>query len=158
MYPTITIANYVILIGISRKHYVNADKLNKILYFLDACYIYETNGTSLFEETFKRWESGPVLYSLMIHFRENPSEAIIHPIDRDQYDPRVIDPEIREMIRHVYDNIGNYTVKQLKQMILSEDIFEKYSSQIISKTAPDITAAEMYKYFSKHSVDRIWED
>lgn len=158
MYPTLTIANYVILIGISRKRYVNADKLNKILYFLDACHLYETNGTALFEETFKRWEDGPVLYSLMIHFRENPSEAIMHPIDRDQYDPQVIDPEIREMIRHVYDNIGNYSVKQLKQMILSEDIFEKYSSQIISKTAPDITAGEMYQYFNSHSVDRIWED
>ena len=44
MYPTLTIANYVILIGISRKRYVNADKLNKILYFLDACHLYETKG------------------------------------------------------------------------------------------------------------------
>lgn len=126
IYDADTIADYVIWYAKQKNDYsVNNIKLQKVLYFLQAEFLIETDH-ELFYDDIEAWDFGPVVPSVYYRFRiQGTCHILMHDEDLE-IAPKLIRKEDRKIIDPVLDMLQPYSAYQLSDITVNQAVWKKY--------------------------------
>ncbi|MEB4800561.1 DUF4065 domain-containing protein [Acinetobacter soli] len=146
-YSALEVANYIVWY-VNNNHLGSLTplKLHKILYYVSTTYVKET-GYLLFDESFEKWQYGPVVKSVYHNFKNFGISHIDEPIDLIQVDPSSIlgfkkvkfshekfsnDYEFLKIANTVIETLVNRKAFDLVEMTHMESAWKRFESKILS--------------------------
>lgn len=170
LYDPMDIANYLVVLAKENGKTITNLKLQKILYFVNAKYLVDNQGTPLMKEKFQRWAYGPVMYNVYSSFRDrgaDPIEETVGTFELNQTNPFAskfkpfnedeIDDGVKSVTKYVFCSLIDVNPFDLVKFTHEESLWSDYEKQIDERDAPDYTDDEIYKYFKENPTKRIWE-
>jgi uncharacterized phage-associated protein len=136
-YDANVIAKYVIKIAHDHGDDVTPLKLQKLLYYIQGCYL-AVCGRPAFDENILAWKHGPVIYSVYAAYRNFKGSTI----DRPNSIPDISDID-KEIISEIYKKYRGYSAAQLV------DKTHKEAPWVNSDTNDVITMDSIQDYFSR---------
>ena len=144
------ISDYILWYCYQKQYYVNAFKLQQILYFLQAEFLV-THKTPLFEEKIEAVDWGIKIKPIYDKYRIFGSALIPYIEDSDitlAYFELTINPEDIEDIDGIIDIVGPYDWQQLRKIICKQDpwFFTYYHFE-----DKEIPYSRIYNFFCERS-------
>ncbi|CAH1856201.1 Panacea domain-containing protein [Convivina praedatoris] len=168
-YKSIDIANFIVSLGIDAKAPVTNLKLQKIMYFLNAAYLVESN-QPLIDDQFSRWAYGPVIESIYAIFKSYGAMSIKAPVPKVSYsenDPfsfktepfseDIIHKDDRQRIKQMFDVLNNFKAFQLVNLTHEEPLWLDYQDAIEKYSAPKYDNNDIRDYFINNELQQIWK-
>lgn len=135
-YSAITIANYVIYYSKKRKLEMNNLKLQKILYYIQSCFLVE-KGYSIFGDQIEKWKLGPVVPSVYHEFKGYGRSQIDEPTSYIEY------TEV--------DGEGSFEIKEF-----NEDDIDLETRQLLDDTIEKLSKFETFELVKKTHEHTSW--
>jgi uncharacterized phage-associated protein len=129
MYDVQLVAEHVIAYEYSLDHLPNNLRLQKLLYFIQAQFLFR-KGEPCFEEDLEAWMFGPVVPSVYNRYKKYGSNAIPAP---DMTNNAGIKPEDLAMIRGVVEQLRSHSDQNLLYMTRGQDPWIHAQNGIITK-------------------------
>lgn len=165
-YSAIAIANLIIKIASEYSRTVTNLQLQKILYFLQAYFLIETN-EPLINSKFSRWPYGPVIKEVYHIFSSYGASAINVTDMKDNI--LLANLEIEEINSNIFGkheiNVKKFIIKlidkvpwELVELTHEQSIWKQYESEILRYEAPDYSNAEIVLEFKNNTEYQIWKN
>lgn len=146
------ISDYILWYCNQKQYYVNAFKLQQILYFLQAEFLV-AHATSLFEDKIEAVDWGIKIKPIYDEYKIFGSALIPYIEDSDitlSYFESIIDPKDIEEIDSIIDIVGPYNWQQLREIICKQDPWHFTYYYCKNK---EIIRSRIYSFF--YEKDRI---
>ena len=130
MYDAQLIAEHVIAHEYKLGRLTNNLRLQKLLYFIQAQFLFY-KGEPCFEEEIEAWDFGPVVPSVYKRYEKYGSCAI--PAPGDTTSPTSIKPEDLGLIRNIVERLRSYSDQTLLSITMGQDPWIRAHSRIITK-------------------------
>lgn len=167
--PAMSVANFVIQRALDEKTPISNLHLQKILYYLQAFYLVQTEGSApIIDANFSRWPYGPIIKEVYYAYNQFGA-AFITEISQGEQDifSEVQSEELPQMSK---SDLGEYEVEviqflkrlfirtpwDLVELTHSQSIWSDYEDEIKTFSAPDYTNEDIYHQFVKNPGDQIW--
>lgn len=143
MYDVLLIAQYVIRHCIDNGIFISNLKLQKILYFIQAEFLVDSDGRRLcFSEAIEAWNFGPVVPEVYHEYKIYGSANI--PGTRGAFG--MIQPHDRELIDAIVDECAQYSASKLVEITHHQRPWiEAFSNGRSSEILPQ----KIYSYFAE---------
>lgn len=156
MYKVLDICRYVINYSNLNLNGISNLKLQKILYFIQAQFLIETN-KPCFEEKIEAWNFGPVIPEAYLEFERFGASNIplistyleydknnLWNAEIKTFDKNVILNKHRTMINNILDIFSNYSATDLLELTHNQS---PWKEAYIPKERKEITVNSIKKYF-----------
>lgn len=173
MNKAVFIANYIIQYCNDQGYEINNLKLQKILYFLQARFLFETNQLC-FLDTIEKWQYGPVVPNVYHEFKSFGAYSISNDgivneiislrgsnsgkleVNIEVYDSASING--RDRIENTVDALNSYSAFELVDLTHKHLIWKNFEKDINAGVQHiSYTNDELREYFANHKEARIWE-
>ncbi|PAF46248.1 hypothetical protein BKH46_08390 [Helicobacter sp. 12S02634-8] len=132
----IDVARYFVTLNdMEYKEELSKSKVQELLYYAQGYYL-ALYGEPLFEEEIEAWKEGLVVYKVFARFKK---EEVFIPAEKfrmTKKEVESIEPRKRELIRDVFDLIGQYSDWKLREKIpefLWKSAYQEGINNVISK-------------------------
>lgn len=147
VHSAVDVANYIVNYCIDREHPVSNLKLQKLLYYVQAASLVNSN-TSIFSDEISAWKYGPVVEPVYHKFKIYVDKSITEKVtergmfllenDQEVYDPSALfSDDEKTLISKVIDSYDNYTaigmVKKTHKEDPWKDAYDKGNDYIRTK-------------------------
>ncbi|KZE38952.1 hypothetical protein AV656_08620 [Bhargavaea cecembensis] len=172
-YPVNDIADFVIEYANSKGNPVNNLKLQKILYYLEARFLFEGKGV-LFDEPIEKWRYGPVIPEVYHRFKHYGAEDInrvpvqfnfMSLLDESDESPNTdlsvgegISPDDKKLVEETVNQLLSYNPFKLVNETHKHPAWRNFESHILSGGRNlQYTDDEILEDFSHNPSFRLWE-
>jgi uncharacterized phage-associated protein len=145
-----TVADYICWKFISAGDNINVAKLHKLLYFVQAWHMVNTN-KSLFEEDFEAWSHGPVCKSIYDRYERKTPTTI--PLQKKNLDLKALEAlpdDVKNHIDNVLKDYGELSFLKLEEVIHEHDLAFKKAREGLTPTKQSnnkISKEDIYEFF-----------
>lgn len=168
MLNSIDIANYFVKTSIKQNIIINNLKLQKLLYYFYAKHLLK-NQKNPFDESFEKWQYGPVLPSVYHNYKqyygadieEVPDRYIfdenINSFKRIKFDDSEIPKDIRSEIDSFVFNLRNYDAFELVERTHRHDDWKNDEEKIQAGFQHIVYDDNVtVDFFKKHIEEQLW--
>lgn len=142
-YSALDIAKYIVNYGKENDEITNL-KLQKLLYFIEAKFMKENSGESLFYDQLEAWDYGPVVKEVYSYYKGNGNRPISVAFN---YPPEVeIIPKDGNFIEEVVNHFRNTDQWDLVDRTHKEDPWKIYYKPGIKPVIPKKAVRDYYRY------------
>jgi uncharacterized phage-associated protein len=151
MYNALDVGRYIINYCNEKEYCINNLKLQKILYFIQAWYLYRFN-KPCFRDSIEAWSFGPVipkvyrefkrfgccdLYKITTYYEVNNNNFWLSKTI--EFNNDIIEEDDKEIINAIIDKLSNYSATTLTEITLKQDpwkyAYKKDDANIISNSS-----------------------
>ena len=175
MLKSMDIADYFITKANDMGHPLDNLRLQKYLYYFEAMMLVEA-GNSLIEESFEKWQYGPVLPSVYYEYKQFGNADILKPMEHfiiedwdnlefkeTTFDILKFENEItsreKELIEQLIQTLNSYRTFELVNMTHEHDEWRNSEKDILSGTRHLVYDQEKIKeYFEQNPKAQIWKN
>jgi len=111
-YTSSQIANYFLRKGEEDDELISNLKLQKLVYYAQGLHLALFN-TTLFKESIRAWNYGPVVPGLYNKYKDSGSSGISANLS---FNPKTIDQETRNFLDEVYEVLGQFSARRLMEL------------------------------------------
>lgn len=169
-HKAMSVANFVVDLALKNDTPVSNLHLQKILYYLQAFYLVQTDGmTPIIDASFSRWPFGPVIKEVYYSYNQFGAALIteVQTYENDPFEEGSQDAVFDEMTA---EDLGEYSYIiipflkelfkkvpwELVELTHAQKIWDDYKDQIQTYSAPDYKNQEIFEQFQNNVEDQIW--